>query len=175
MTHPLYDVQPKKTQKKHIDIFKVPNSQRIGLFTQTKTCNNVGYGSFRFCDGRPLRRDGANAPRHESARAGTVSPTQAPRTKIPWEVFCFFQVLIETRNILDETKDTFGSVVDRNVGESIDAGKRQAGLSAHAKDVLNQMSSGTGDMGIKGNEAMGEGFKVGEKADLHALAQSKQP
>ena len=76
------------------------------------------------------------------------------------------------RNIIDETKDTHGTKVDRDVGESIDAGKGQGGISDRAKDLLNKAP---GAIGHKAEEAGQAGFKVGEEADLHHLAQSKQP
>lgn len=83
------------------------------------------------------------------------------------------------RNIIDETKDTFGSSsVDRNIGESIDAGKRQDGLPNRVNDILNRepgdpLHEGRG--GWKAESRGVEGFKVGEDTDDHDLAARKQP
>ena len=80
------------------------------------------------------------------------------------------------RNIIDETKDTFGSKVDSNVGEAIDAGRSGDGISGHANETLDR-SSEMGNAGAqrKSDSITDQGFKVGGKADLHNLAQSKQP
>ncbi|KAH8819378.1 hypothetical protein F5884DRAFT_10100 [Xylogone sp. PMI_703] len=81
----------------------------------------------------------------------------------------------QAQNIIDETKDTYGATaVDRNIGEAIDGG--QGGLSGHVNDVLNQpsekfSSAAQGKAEAKTEEAL----KVGQDADFHDLAASKQP
>ncbi|KAL0937783.1 uncharacterized protein CTRU02_207514 [Colletotrichum truncatum] len=85
----------------------------------------------------------------------------------------------QTQNIIDETKDTHGSTtVDRNVGDAIDASKSKAGLSSRVDDLLDKTSaagSGTAGAERKGAAVAEKGFRVGEEADLHDLASSKQP
>jgi hypothetical protein len=79
------------------------------------------------------------------------------------------------RNIIDETKDTQGSVVDRNIGETIDAGKGEEGISGRVDDILNQMTDEGSKAKGKGESVTGQGFRVGENIDAHDLASSKQP
>ncbi|KAF4929404.1 hypothetical protein K4K61_012923 [Colletotrichum sp. SAR11_59] len=90
----------------------------------------------------------------------------------------------QAQNIIDETKDTHGSAVDRNIGESIDAANAKSGLSSRVDEILNKSSSsssspaaGSGTAGAerKATSATEQGFRVGEEADLHHLASSKQP
>ncbi|KAK2780406.1 hypothetical protein CKAH01_00350 [Colletotrichum kahawae] len=90
----------------------------------------------------------------------------------------------QAQNIIDETKDTHGSTVDRNIGESIDAGNTKSGLSSRVDGILNKSSlssssstAGSGTTGAerKATSATERGFRVGEEADLHQLASSKQP
>ncbi|KAF5512234.1 hypothetical protein CGCA056_v012320 [Colletotrichum aenigma] len=91
----------------------------------------------------------------------------------------------QAQNIIDETKDTHGSAVDRNIGESIDAANAKSGLSSRVDEILNKSSSssssspaaGSGTAGAerKAKSATEQGFRVGEEADLHHLARSKQP
>ncbi|KAF4456351.1 hypothetical protein F53441_1510 [Fusarium austroafricanum] len=85
----------------------------------------------------------------------------------------------QAQNLIDETKDTGGRVVDANLGDSIDAAKAERGLSSRVDDILNQLGSGTGNGNTgaqrKASAVDEKGFKVGEEADLHRLAQSKQP
>ncbi|KAF5022164.1 hypothetical protein F66182_5751 [Fusarium sp. NRRL 66182] len=83
------------------------------------------------------------------------------------------------RNMIDETKDTSGGKVDANIGASIDAATSGGGISSRVDDVLNQpgRARGRGSTGAecKASAVDEKGFKVGEEADLHHLAQSKQP
>ncbi|KAJ0330620.1 hypothetical protein COL922a_012276 [Colletotrichum nupharicola] len=91
----------------------------------------------------------------------------------------------QAQNIIDETKDTHGSAVDRNIGESIDAANAKSGLPSRVDEILNKSSSssssspaaGSGTAGAerKATSATEQGFRVGEEADLHHLASSKQP
>ncbi|KAF6802068.1 hypothetical protein CSOJ01_11843 [Colletotrichum sojae] len=87
----------------------------------------------------------------------------------------------QAQNIIDETKDTHGSTaVDRNIGETIDAtkSKSKSGISSRVDDVLNKTSagsSGTSRAEGRGMSTSERGFKVGEEADMHGLASSKQP
>ncbi|KAJ3950971.1 hypothetical protein N0V92_012630 [Colletotrichum tropicale] len=90
----------------------------------------------------------------------------------------------QAQNIIDETKDTHGSAVDRNIGESIDAANAKSGLSSRVDEILNKSSSsssspaaGSGTAGAerKATSATEQGFRIGEEADLHHLASSKQP
>ncbi|KAF4840598.1 hypothetical protein CGCSCA4_v010027 [Colletotrichum siamense] len=89
----------------------------------------------------------------------------------------------QAQNIIDETKDTHGSAVDRNIGESIDAANAKSALSSRVDEILNKSSSssspaaGSGTAGAerKATSATEQGFRVGEEADLHHLASSKQP
>ncbi|KAI9150289.1 hypothetical protein HJFPF1_10048 [Paramyrothecium foliicola] len=78
-----------------------------------------------------------------------------------------------SQNIIDETNDTSGTVVDANIGETIDAGKAGGGLSAHAREALNKDSTSSG--ATKGAATTQRGLKIGEETDLHDAAQSKQP
>ncbi|KAF6827388.1 hypothetical protein CMUS01_09010 [Colletotrichum musicola] len=77
--------------------------------------------------------------------------------------------------------NTHGSMaVDRNVGETIDATKSKckSGISSRVDDVLNKTSAGSsGTSGAEGRKlsTTERGFKVGEEADMHGLASSKQP
>ena len=84
--------------------------------------------------------------------------------------------LTSLRNIIDETKDTSGRIVDANLGESIDAAHSK-GTSHRVDDILNQPGSGTGSTGAQKKATVVDenGFKVGEEADMHNLAGSKQP
>ncbi|KAH6993123.1 hypothetical protein EDB82DRAFT_167508 [Fusarium venenatum] len=81
------------------------------------------------------------------------------------------------KNIIDETKETSGRIVDANIGESIDAANSKRGTSDRVDDILNQPNAAKGSLGAQKKTAtLGEkGFKVGQEADLHDLAQSKQP
>ncbi|KAF4871202.1 hypothetical protein CGCSCA1_v009676 [Colletotrichum siamense] len=89
----------------------------------------------------------------------------------------------QAQNIIDETKDTHGSAVDRNIGESIDAANAKSGLSSRVDEILNKppsssspaAGSGTAGAERKATSATKQGFRVGEEADLHHLASSKQP
>ncbi|CAG7566028.1 unnamed protein product [Fusarium equiseti] len=83
----------------------------------------------------------------------------------------------QAQNIIDETKDTSGRIVDANLGESIDAANSKSGTSHRVDDILNQPGSGSGSTGAqkKASAIDEKGFKVGEEADLHNLAGSKQP
>ncbi|KAI6778904.1 uncharacterized protein J7T54_003840 [Emericellopsis cladophorae] len=84
----------------------------------------------------------------------------------------------QAQNIIDETNNTTtGITVDRNLGQAIDASKGQDGLTQRVDDLLNTPASKSGNVPAE-NKAQGkteEGFRVGERADLHDLAQSKQP
>ncbi|PNP74373.1 hypothetical protein FNYG_12422 [Fusarium nygamai] len=84
----------------------------------------------------------------------------------------------QAQNIIDETKDTGGRVVDANLGASIDASK-SGGLSSRVDDILNQPTKGrvggTLSAQRKASEVDEKGFKVGEEGDLHNLAHNKQP
>ncbi|KAF5584798.1 hypothetical protein FPANT_7751 [Fusarium pseudoanthophilum] len=84
----------------------------------------------------------------------------------------------QAQNIIDETKDTGGRVVDANLGASINATK-SGDLSSRVDDILNQPAKGrVGGMlsaQSKASEVDEKGFKVGEEGDLHNLAYSKQP
>ncbi|GJC82979.1 hypothetical protein ColLi_05817 [Colletotrichum liriopes] len=85
------------------------------------------------------------------------------------------------RNILDETKDTHGTAAaDRNVGETIDSTKHhhKGGISARVDDIVNKALGFGGASEAaerKSGEATERGFRVGEEADQHHLASSKQP
>lgn len=81
------------------------------------------------------------------------------------------------RNIIDETKETFGRTVDANIGDSIDAGNTKGGTSSRVDDILDQPGKGSGNTAAqrKASAVDEKGFKVGEEADFHNLAQSKQP
>ena len=81
--------------------------------------------------------------------------------------------------MLDEEKG--GSVVDKNIGEAIDAGKNQKqGLTNKVEDLINgtapysnAAAAGPERKSDAKNEA---GFKVGGAGgDEHDLAASKQP
>ncbi|KAF5566576.1 NACHT nucleoside triphosphatase [Fusarium napiforme] len=84
----------------------------------------------------------------------------------------------QAQNIIDETKDTSGRVVDANLGASIDATK-SGNLSTRVDDILNPPTKshvgGTFSVQRKASEVNEKGFKVGEEGDLHDLAHSKQP
>ncbi|RBR26383.1 uncharacterized protein FIESC28_00788 [Fusarium coffeatum] len=82
----------------------------------------------------------------------------------------------QAQNIIDETKETSGRVVDANLGESIDAANSK-GTSHRVDDILNQPGSGSGSTGAqkKASVVDEKGFKVGEEGDMHNLAGSKQP
>ncbi|KAF5707422.1 hypothetical protein FMUND_11093 [Fusarium mundagurra] len=84
----------------------------------------------------------------------------------------------QAQNIIDETKDTGGQVVDANLGASIDPTK-DGELSSRVEDILNQPTKGrvVGTLSAqrKASEVNEKGFKVGEEGDLHNLAYSKQP
>ncbi|CEI61663.1 unnamed protein product [Fusarium venenatum] len=86
-------------------------------------------------------------------------------------------IIEQTPNIIDETKETSGRIVDANIGESIDAANSKRGTSDRVDDILNQPNAAKGSLGAQKKTAtLGEkGFKVGQEADLHDLAQSKQP
>ncbi|KAJ4264241.1 hypothetical protein NW762_005435 [Fusarium torreyae] len=83
----------------------------------------------------------------------------------------------QAQNIIDETKDTGGKVVDANIGDSIDAGKTKDGVSSRVDDLLDQPGTASGNTAAerKASAVDEKGFKVGEEADLHGLASSKQP
>ncbi|KAF9871589.1 hypothetical protein CkaCkLH20_11000 [Colletotrichum karsti] len=92
----------------------------------------------------------------------------------------------QAQNLIDETKDTHGTTVDRDVGAAIDATKSTdpaaGGLSSKVDDILSKTSAvaggsggGGGGGGSKATAATERGFRVGEEADLHGLASSKQP
>ncbi|KFA78823.1 hypothetical protein S40288_05487 [Stachybotrys chartarum IBT 40288] len=81
----------------------------------------------------------------------------------------------QAQNVIDETKDTQGSVVDRNIGETIDAGKGKGGISGRVDDILNQTTAVGSTARGKGESVTGQGFRVGENVDAHDLASSKQP
>ncbi|KAF9768239.1 hypothetical protein IL306_014484 [Fusarium sp. DS 682] len=84
----------------------------------------------------------------------------------------------QAQNLIDETKDTGGRVVDADLGANIDAAKT-GGLSSRVDDILNQPTKGrvggTLSAQRKASEVDEKGFKVGEEGDLHNLAYSKQP
>ncbi|RFN41273.1 hypothetical protein FIE12Z_12982 [Fusarium flagelliforme] len=80
----------------------------------------------------------------------------------------------QAQNIIDETKDTIGRVVDANLGEVIDAANSK-GTSHRVDDILNKPGSGIMGAQKKASAVDEKGFKVGEEADLHNLASSKQP
>lgn len=68
---------------------------------------------------------------------------------------------------------------DRNVGETIDAAKSKGGNPSRVDDILNKTSA-SGSGGAAGGESKSasiteRGFRVGEEADMHDLANSKQP
>ena len=82
--------------------------------------------------------------------------------------------------MLDEEKR--GSVVDRNIGEAIDAGKNQKqGLTSKVDDLINGTpGSNAAAAGAerKSDAKNSAGFKVGgdgDTGDEHDLAASKQP
>ncbi|RSL67555.1 hypothetical protein CEP53_002951 [Fusarium sp. AF-6] len=84
----------------------------------------------------------------------------------------------QAQNIIDETKDTCGpTTVDASIGYMIDAGDGEAALSNRLEDMANQPKVKGGSAGTERKAATLDkrGFKVGEKADLHDLAQQKQP
>lgn len=81
--------------------------------------------------------------------------------------------------MLDEEKG--GSIVDKNIGEAIDAGRNKQGLTSKVDDLINgtpgsnAAAAGTERKSDAKNSA---GFKVGgdgENGDEHNLAASKQP
>ncbi|KAF5670481.1 hypothetical protein FDENT_11240 [Fusarium denticulatum] len=84
----------------------------------------------------------------------------------------------QAQNIIDETKDTGGRVVDANLGASIDATK-SGDLSSRVDDILNQPTKGrvggTLSAQRKASEVDEKGFKVGKEGNLHDLAYRKQP
>ncbi|KAF5602511.1 hypothetical protein FPCIR_1852 [Fusarium pseudocircinatum] len=84
----------------------------------------------------------------------------------------------QAQNIIDETKDTGGRVVDANLGASIVVTK-SGDLSSRVDNILNQPTKGhvgrTLSAQRKASEVDEKGFKVGEEGDLHDLAHSKQP
>ncbi|RGP77108.1 phospholipase a2 [Fusarium longipes] len=81
----------------------------------------------------------------------------------------------QAQNIIDETKETSGRIVDANIGESIDAANSKHGTSGHVDDIINQSGRGSGgSLGAqqKAAELDEKGFKVGKEADLYDLAQT---
>ncbi|KAJ4111430.1 hypothetical protein NW768_011783 [Fusarium equiseti] len=80
----------------------------------------------------------------------------------------------QAQNIIDETKETSGRIVDANLGETIDAANSKGGTSHRVDDILNQPESGSRAQ-KKASAVNDKGFKVGEEADIHDLAASKQP
>ncbi|KAM0426126.1 hypothetical protein ACHAPT_008757 [Fusarium lateritium] len=84
----------------------------------------------------------------------------------------------QAQNIIDETKDTYGpTTVDASIGYMIDAGDGQAGLSNRLGEMSDKPKGEGANAGAERKAATLDkrGFKVGEKADLHDLAQKKQP
>ncbi|OBS24466.1 hypothetical protein FPOA_05008 [Fusarium poae] len=83
----------------------------------------------------------------------------------------------QAQNIIDETKETSGRVVDANIGESIDAVNSMRGTSDSLDDILKQSDTARGSLGAQKKTTASDekGFKVGQEADLDDLAQSKQP
>ncbi|KAM0233817.1 hypothetical protein ACHAP5_010249 [Fusarium lateritium] len=83
----------------------------------------------------------------------------------------------QAQNIIDETKESFGRTVDANIGDSIDAGNTKGGTSSRVDNILDQPGTGSENTPAqrKASAVNEKGFKVGEEADPHNLAQSKQP
>lgn len=84
---------------------------------------------------------------------------------------------MDARNIIDESKENAGSVVDPDIGRNIDAGMGRKGLSSRVDDILNQSGNGNPAADNKAATKSEQGFKVGEgeEKDMHDMAQSKQP